>query len=259
MTGLEGFMDAHGGLALIGAVAALAAGGFTKGVVGFALPLIALSLMASFLPFQVALALLIVPTLASNLAQALRNGPRAALASLLRFWRLNLVLGITIALAAQLVVALPDAFFFALLGVTITAFGVSQLLGWAPHLPEHHVRLVELATGLVAGFFGGISGVWGPPIVMYLLSRRVPKVEMVRSQSISFLLGSVVLIVAHLKSGVLNPVTLPVSMLLVLPTFAAMLLGYRVQDRLDQELFRRVTLVVLMAAGLNLLRRALGG
>ena len=156
-------------------------------------------------------------------------------------------------------VALPDAFFFALLGVTITAFGVSQLLGWAPHLPEHHVRLVELATGLVAGFFGGISGVWGPPIVMYLLSRRVPKVEMVRSQSISFLLGSVVLIVAHLKSGVLNPVTLPVSMLLVLPTFAAMLLGYRVQDRLDQELFRRVTLVVLMAAGLNLLRRALGG
>ena len=34
--------------------------------------------------------------------------------------------------------------------------------------------------------------------------------------------------------------------------------GYRVQDRLDQERFRRLTLAVLVLTGLNLLRRALG-
>jgi uncharacterized protein len=32
-----------------------------------------------------------------------------------------------------------------------------------------------------------------------------------------------------------------------------------VQDRLDQEVFRRVTLIVLVVAGLNLVRRALMG
>ena len=56
----------------------------------------------------------------------------------------------------------------------------------------------------------------------------------------------------------LNPVTLPASAWLVLPTMGAMFLGYRVQDRLDQEVFRRVTLAVLVLSGLNLLRRALG-
>jgi hypothetical protein len=32
-----------------------------------------------------------------------------------------------------------------------------------------------------------------------------------------------------------------------------------VQDRLDQALFRRLTLIVLVVAGLNLLRRAIFG
>ena len=43
---------------------------------------------------------------------------------------------------------------------------------------------------------------------------------------------------------------------LVLPTMAAMFLGYRLQDRLDQRAFRGLTLAMLILAGLNLLRRA---
>ena len=51
-------------------------------MVGFALPLIALSLAGSFLPYEVAVALLIVPMLVSNLFQALRQGIGPALGSL---------------------------------------------------------------------------------------------------------------------------------------------------------------------------------
>ena len=48
--------------------------------------------------------------------------------------------------------------------------------------------------------------------------------------------------------------TLPVSAWMVLPTMAAMFVGYRVHDRLDQEVFRQATLAVLVLTGLNLLR-----
>jgi uncharacterized membrane protein YfcA len=257
--GLEGFVGAYGGLAAAGAACALAAGGFAKGVVGFALPLIALSITGSFVPYDVAVALLIVPTLVSNLFQALRHGVGPALGSLRRFWRLNLVLVVMIALSAQLVVAQPDRLLFGLLGVTVTAFGVSQLAGWQPRFAMAHRARVETGVALVGGFFGGLSGIWGPPLVMYLLAVGLPKAEMVRAQSLSFLLGSVVLLFAHLHSGVLNAVTLPASAWLVLPTMAAMLAGYRVHDRLDQAVFRKVTLAVLVLTGLNLLRRALAG
>ena len=67
-----------------------------------------MSLAGSFLPYDVAVAMLIVPMLVSNLFQALKQGIGPALGSLRRFWRLNLVLVAMIALSAQLVVALPD-------------------------------------------------------------------------------------------------------------------------------------------------------
>ncbi len=194
MIGMQGFMAQYGALAAAGAGAALAAGGFAKGVVGFALPLIALSVMGSFVPYQVAVALLIVPTLVSNLFQALRNGIGPAWGSLREFWRLNLVLVVTIALSAQLVVALPDRLLFGLLGVVVSAFGASQLAGWQPRFPMRHRARVETGVALVGGFFGGLSGIWGPPLVMYLLAVGLPKTEMVRVQSLSFLLGSLVLL-----------------------------------------------------------------
>lgn len=256
--GLENFIGQYGVLALAIAIAGHAAGGFAKGVVGFALPLIALSVAGAYLPYGVAVALLIVPTLVSNLFQTFRQGHAAALQTFLLFWRLNLGLAITIALAAQLVVAIPDRVLFGLIGTAVTLFGASQLAGWRPALAaRRHRDLVETAVALVGGFFGGISGVWGPPVVMYLLALDLPKQDMVRAQSLSFLLGSVVLLAAHLHSGVLNAVTLPVSVWLTVPTMIGMFIGYRVHDRLDQDRFRRATLAVLVVTGLNLLRRAL--
>ena len=256
MAGLDEFISTYGLAALFGAAFALSAGGFTKGVVGFALPLVALSIMGSFLPVEVAVALLIMPTLVSNAFQSTRNGFDAAWASMLKYWRMNLVLVVMIALSAQLVVRMPEALLFAVLGVSITLFGISQLVGWRMPYAPRFKNPVEVAVALIGGFFGGISGIWGPPLIMYLLAADTPKVEMVRVQSLSFLFGAVVLLFAHLHSGVLNAVTLPLSAWLVLPTAAAMFLGYGIQDRIDQDLFRRMTLVVLIVSGLNLLRRA---
>ena len=152
-----------------------------------------MSLAGSFLPYEVAVAMLIVPMLVSNLFQALRQGIGPALASLGRFWRLNLILVVMIALSAQLVVALPDRVLFGILGAAVTLFGASQLAGWRPRFDLRHRARVETGVALVAGFFGGLSGIWGPPLVMYLIAVDLPKTEMVRAQSLSFLLGSVVL------------------------------------------------------------------
>lgn len=257
MFGLQAFLDSYGPLALAGVAAAMAAGGFAKGVVGFALPLIGLGVAAAFVPYAVAVAALVLPMLVSNLFQTLRQGVGPAVATARRFWRLNLALVTMIFIAAQLVVALPDRLLFGVVGVIVSAFGLSQLAGSNPRFHPEGRGAVEAAIGAVAGFLGGLSGIWGPPIVMYLIATGLPKVELVRAQSLSFLLGSAVLLAAHLHSGVLNPVTLPVSAWMVVPTMLAMVVGYRVHDRLDQGRFRQATLVVLVLTGLNLLRRAL--
>jgi uncharacterized protein len=256
MPGLDDFIALYGVPATLGAAFGMAAGGFAKGVVGFALPMVGLSLVGAFVPYQVAVALLLVPMLVSNTAQSLRQGLGPALESLRRFWLLNLVLAVVIALAAQLVPNLPDRLLFGLLGIAIALFGATHLAGWRPVFhPRHRVR-VELGVGLVAGFFGGLAGIFGPPVLIYLLASDLPKTELVRAQSLSFLIGSVVLLFAHLHSGVLDALTAPVSAWMVVPTMLAMFVGYEVHDRLNQDRFRQLTLAVLVLSGLNLVRRA---
>ncbi len=252
---LTSLISEYGTLIVGLAFAVMFFAGFTKGAVGFALPMISVSGIGSLMSAEVAIAALILPGLVTNLMQSLRNGIVAALGSLLKYWRINLSLFVLIGLCAQLIVVLPEAAIFSILGVVVSAFGLVQLLGWKPRYRKENEGLIEWVVGLVAGFLGGLAGVWGPPILMYLLARDVPKIEIVRVQGIAFLIGSIVLTAAHLYSGVLNTVTIPFSSWLILPAVAGMWLGQRLQDRLPQAEFRKLVLFVLILAGLNLLRR----
>lgn len=243
-------------LAMMGAIALLA--GFVKGAVGFAMPMIMISGLGSFMPLpELALAGLIIPTLLSNLWQALRQGPRAAVASARVHWRYLAILLAMILVTAQFVTSLPTNVFLLILGLPVTLFALLQLIGWKLRIHQGNRRAAELGIGAFSGAIGGVSGVWGPPTVLYLTALETPKTEQVRVQGVIYGLGAVMLTLAHLQSGVLNADTARLSFLLAIPALIGMALGFAVQDRLDQALFRKITLIVLILAGLNLIRRAL--
>ena len=124
-------------------------------------------------------------------------------------------------------------------------------------LPPNPGRRVEAGIGAVAGFFGGISGVWGPPTVAMLTALDTEKTEQMRVQGVISGMGAVLLTGAHTASGVLNRETLPLSLSLIVPALLGLWIGFRLQDRIDQRLFRRLTLAVLIIAGLNLVRRGI--
>ena len=238
---------------------AMAAGGFVKGAVGFALPMVALSALGAFLTAQDAIALLLVPSALSNLWQMFRQGRGAAWETFARFWKLNLSMAVILALSAQLVPRIDSDVLFVIVGLTVSAAALAQLSGLAPAARQDARRrgMVEAGIGVFAGSIGGITGVWGPPVLFYLIALGTEKRAQVRMLGMNFGIGWAVLTLAHLKSGVLNTATLPLSAAMFIPTLAGMALGMGIQDRLDPNRFRRITLVVLCVAGLNLLRRGL--
>ncbi|OJY33433.1 MAG: hypothetical protein BGP11_21335 [Rhodobacterales bacterium 65-51] len=231
--------------------------GFVKGAIGFAMPMIMISAFSSFLPPELALAGLILPTVVANLGQAFRQGWQAALESCRAYWRMITATVVFIVISAQFVRVIPQDLFLFCLGLPITLFALVQLAGRSLALNLHHRNRAEWAFGMVGGLYGGISGVWGPPVLVFLLSVGADKREMVRVQGVIFLIGAVVLTTAHLQSGVLNARTLPFSMALILPSVLGMVAGQWVQDRLDQQRFRWWTLVLLVLTGANLMRRAI--
>ncbi len=231
--------------------------GLVKGAVGFAMPMIMISAFSSFLPPETALAGLILPTVVTNLSQALRQGRAAAWETAVTYRRILTATVLCILLSAGFVHVIPQALFLLLLGVPITACAVAQLAGINLALRLEHRAQAEWFLGAIGGLYGGISGVWGPPLLVYLLSIKADKRETVRAQGVVFLIGAVVLFGAHLTSGVLNGRTLAFSAVLVIPAQIGQIIGTRIQDRLDHSRFRRWTLVLLVLTGLNLARRAL--
>ncbi|QDI77242.1 MULTISPECIES: sulfite exporter TauE/SafE family protein [Leisingera] len=230
--------------------------GTVKGLVGFAMPMIFISGLSLFLAPDLALAGLILPTLVTNGMQALRQGPAAALASIRRF-RVFLLTGLVcLLLSAQMVRVLPQQALLLVIGLPVTVFACIQLMGKVLTL-SNPSRRSEAVVGGVAGLIGGVSGVWGPPTVAYLTALGTEKTEQIRVQGVIYGLGAVALLVAHTGSGVMRAETAPFSLALIVPAVAGMWIGGRLHDRIDQALFRQATLVVLLVAGLNLLRRGL--
>lgn len=229
--------------------------GLVKGIVGFALPMVFISGLSLILPPEMALAGLILPTLVTNGVQALAQGPKAALVSTRQF-SVFLVSGLVLLLAsAQLVLQIPREVFLGGIGIMVVSFSLLQLSGYRFQVRRENKGIAFL-VGSMTGFVGGLSGVWGPPTVAYLTAMNTKKEDQLRVQGVVYGLGAVALLFAHIASGILTWSTLQLSAVLVLPAMAGLWIGRRFQKHIDQALFSRATLAVLVVAGLNLLRLA---
>lgn len=246
-------------LALVAFAVAFFAG-VIKGMVGFAMPMIMISGLSTFLAPDLALAALILPTLVANWMQVFMYDARAAWSAIRRFWVFLAIGGVCLLASAQLVSLLQPDVMLVTLGVVVTGFAIWQLSGFAPDPGSlRQNRVLDGVIGAVAGLVGGISGIWGPPTVAYLTAIGTEKRVQMLAQGIIYGLGAVMLFVGHLGSGILNANTAPFSAVMIIPAMAGMLLGTRLSARFEQAAFRRVTLIVLTIGGLNLLRRGLMG
>lgn len=252
------FSGGLSGQAFAAAMAITLFAGFVKGAVGFAMPLILVSAFAVFLPQDLALAGLILPTLTTNLSQAFRQGVAPAVETARTYRRFLIATVICIAISAPFADAIPRTAYLLMLGLPITVFAALQLMGRKLAIRLHHRDRAEWGLGVIGGLYGGVSGIWGPPLLVLLLSTGADKLQMIRAQGVVFLIGAVALLVSHLATGIANAQSLGFSAALCVPALVGLYAGYWVQDRLDQARFRRWTQGLLVVTGLNMVRLAIG-
>lgn len=234
--------------------------GVIKGTVGFAMPMILISGLSTFLPPELALAGLILPTLITNWQQVLLYDLREAWPTIKRFKVFLIVGGALLLASAQLVTQLPSDVMLVALGAIITCFTIWQLSGRAPAAGSFRQSAAsDASVGAIAGLIGGVSGIWGPPTVAYLTAIGTDKRVQMLAQGIIYGLGAIMLTIGHTKSGILNGTTVWVSACLVVPAMLGVIAGHKASRHFDQVTFRRATLIVLTIGGLNLLRRGLMG
>ncbi len=248
------FFDVDTPTLVLGALAFFA-GGTVKGVMGIGLPLILVPLLATVFDLPTAVAIMVVPVMASNLLQSFQGGGYRRI--LRRFWPLLLPMVASTLVAAQFLARIDVTTGALVLGLIVMIFVASQALPIRPAVSPRLEYWLKPPVGLVAGFLGGLSNLFGPVLVMFLVSLRLPKDEFVQAIASLFVVGGTALYLTLIANGLLTLDRATTSLIAALPTLAGVRLGQRLRDRVPQKAFNRLLLILLFAVGLNLLRRGL--
>jgi uncharacterized membrane protein YfcA len=173
-----------------------------------------------------------------------------------RFWPVAAALCAFLWVGAQLVVALPPRALYAIIGGCVVVFNAMNFFHPTFRLPLRWEKWAGPISGTVGGFLGGISTLFGPPIVMYFLMLDMPKETFIRAVGLIWFVASVPLLLSYIDNGILNADTWLISVLACIPGMIGLSIGAAIRRRIDEKAFRRAVLVVFFFLGLNLIRRA---
>lgn len=229
--------------------------GTIKGLVGIGLPTALISILAQFTDPRIAIALLLAPALILNIWQVARSG--GAIANLRKVWPFAAVMFVSIWYFSRFAAGLPVDLMITGVGAVIVLFVLSNLLSTPPPIPDSLDLPVQLVAGLAAGLIGGLTSIWSPPMVIYLLARRVDKETFIGTTGILILAGSLPLFFGYWQAGILTPALAGISAAMVLPAMLGFGLGEWLRRWLNPARFRNLILLTFLVMGLNLLRRGL--
>jgi uncharacterized membrane protein YfcA len=233
---------------LIGATFLLA--GLVKGVIGMGLPTVAMGLLALALPPAEAAAILVVPSLVTNVWQLLA-GPRfAALAR--RLWPMMaaVLLG-TIAGAGVLAGNVAGLAKIGL-GIALIVYAIVGLAGIRLSVAARHEAWLAPLVGAITGLVTGATGVFVIPAVPYLQAIGLEKDELIQALGLSFTVSTVALAVGLLRVDAWQADSVWISLLALVPALIGMQAGQWLRQRIAAATFRRVFFAGLLLLGATL-------
>ncbi len=232
-------------------------GGLVKGVAGFGLPTLGLGLLALSRPLPEAMALMLLPTIATNVWQAAAGGALRATLHRLRWFLLAAAAGTSLAAGA---ISKTDAgVLTGLLGALLVVSSSLALLGprWPAPSPGRERWLSPVMGGL-SGALAGLTGSFITPAASWLAALRLPPDMFVQGFGLGAVVATACLAVALAGQGLLPPGLGLASVAVLAPTFGGMAIGRALRRRLPEARFRQVVQCCLLALGAYLVARNLG-
>ncbi len=226
---------------------ALFLGGTVKGTVGLGMKIVVLGLLATIIELPVAIAIIILPAVATNIWQVFGGPPLRE--TLRRTWVLFVMFCIGVWFGTEILAASNPAYLAATLGVLLVVYAAYALS--APRIPHpgRHEAWMTPAIGGITGIFGGMTGSDVIPGVPYMQAMGLPRDMLIQAMGILFLLGSTMIAVSFAYRGLLTSEIGVASALGALPTLAGYYFGAKIRARIPEAQFRRLLLVALLLLG----------
>jgi uncharacterized membrane protein YfcA len=224
-------------------------------VIGMGMPTVSLALLSLGMGLPAAVQIMVVPTVVTNIWQALIGDGLGRLVRRFRALLLATAGGVWIGYATFFR-ADPKAM-TAVLGAAIAIYALSGLSGIPLMPPVRREAIASPVVGLATGVLAGATGNISMPALAYLNRLGLPRNDIVQMLGILFTLGAATLGLMLAGHGDYSADLLLVSALTVVPAVAGMLLGQRVRGRLSERAFRRALFTGLLVVGAHLVWKGL--
>lgn len=229
--------------------------GVVKGVIGMGLPTVAMGLLAVAMPPAEAAALLVIPSLVTNLWQLLAGPALAVLVR--RLW--SMMAGVIVGTVAGAGILVGNVAGLATVGLggALVAYALVGLVGVKIALARRREGWLAPVVGVATGLVTGATGVFVLPAVPYLQAIGLEKEELVQALGLSFTVSTVALALGLLRVDAWQVGSIWLSLLALVPALCGMWLGQGLRGRIPAATFRRVFFAGLLMLGLYLMLRGI--
>jgi hypothetical protein len=237
----------------IGLVFALA--GFIKGVIGMGLPTISMGLLAIVMPPVEAAALLIIPSLVTNVWQMV-GGP--SLATIVRrLWPMMVAVCLGTWAGAGLMTGATARYGAALLGLALIIYSVIGLTNVRFSVSREREPVLGPLSGGITGLITAATGVFVIPAVPFLQAIGLEKEDLVQALGLSFTVSTLALAFNVSMAGALNLSIAGATIGALVMAGVGMWIGTALRQRLQPAVFRRWFFIGLALLGIYLAVRSL--
>ncbi|MCS7071537.1 MAG: sulfite exporter TauE/SafE family protein [Anaerolinea sp.] len=166
-------------------------------------------------------------------------------------WRLIVGALIGIPIGIYALSRLDEQIILTALGILLVVYSLYSLV--APQIPAIRGQGWGFIFGLISGLLHGAYNTGGPPYVIYGVGQRWPLAQFKSNLQALLMVNSSSVVIAHLLAGhitasVLNNYAIAVPVIIM-----GALTGFFLDRYINEELFRRIVLIVLLLIGINML------
>jgi uncharacterized protein len=228
--------------------------GFAKGIIGLGLPTIAMGLLALVMPPVEAAAILILPSLVTNVWQMVAGPSLAEVVR--RLWPMMLAVCLGTWAGIGFMTGPQARYGTVLLGVCLAIYAVLNLVVVRFAIARSWEPLLGPVSGVLTGAITAATGIFAIPAVPYLQGIGLEKEDLVQALGLSFTVSTVALAVNVGVAGGLNAAMAGTTLAALAAVGAGMWAGQVIRLRLSADTFRRWFFVGLLVLGLYLAIRA---
>jgi uncharacterized membrane protein YfcA len=225
--------------------------GMVKGVIGLGLPTVSIALLSVAMAPPQAAALIIIPSMVTNVWQLSAGGRFLYL--MRRLWSMLAGIGIGTWLAGLWLAGQETAWAGHALGAALIIYAAVGLSAVRLSVPLGTQTWAGPVVGATTGAISSVTGVFVIPAVPYLQALGLERNELVQAMGLAFTASTIALAGDLIHGGQLGGKEAWASLLALAPALIGMVAGQWLRQRVSPPTFRRCFFIGIAALGVHLL------